>query len=170
MAHFLFIDESGHDHHESPYEVLAGISVEEQDLWNLIQALQAAEITYFGTRYSDGVRELKGKKLLKRKTYRHASMLAIPEDERTELAKQALENPRAPTRRGLAALAQAKIAYVAEVMTICARYRCNPRPLSPRCIMTKRKKAMQHHRCSKASTGTVGTCPRLSTLSVEGRR
>jgi hypothetical protein len=32
MAYFLFIDESGQDHHDSPYEVLAGITVKDEDL------------------------------------------------------------------------------------------------------------------------------------------
>jgi len=43
MAYFLSVDESGHDRRESPYEVLAGVAVEDRDLWNLIQALRAAE-------------------------------------------------------------------------------------------------------------------------------
>jgi len=32
MAYFLFVDESGHDQGESPYEVLGGIAVEDRDL------------------------------------------------------------------------------------------------------------------------------------------
>ena len=52
MAYFLFIDESGHDRNEAPYEVLAGLIVEDRNLWNLIQAVQDAEIKYFGMRYS----------------------------------------------------------------------------------------------------------------------
>jgi hypothetical protein len=37
----FFIDESGHDHGEAPYEVLAAVAVSERDLWNLIQAVRA---------------------------------------------------------------------------------------------------------------------------------
>lgn len=58
MAYFLFIDESGQDHKDSPYEVLAGVAVEDRDLWNLIQSIQAAEIRHFGMRYSIGYNEL----------------------------------------------------------------------------------------------------------------
>ena len=32
MAYFLFVDESGQDHRESPCEVLAGVAVEDRDL------------------------------------------------------------------------------------------------------------------------------------------
>ncbi len=125
MAFFLFIDESGQDRRDSPYEVLAGVAIEDRDLWNLIQAVQDSELLNFGTRYSHGVRELKGKKLLKRKTYKHASMLApIPFDERVMLAKQCLESGESAGRAQMAALSQAKLAYVNDVFDICARFRC----------------------------------------------
>ncbi|WP_448573117.1 DUF3800 domain-containing protein [Trichothermofontia sp.] len=75
MAYFLFVDESGQDHRESPDEVLAGVAVKDRDLWNLVKALQEAEKHYFGMRYSTVSRELKAKKLLKRKTYRLAEQL-----------------------------------------------------------------------------------------------
>ena len=71
MAWFLFIDESGHDRAASPYEVLAGIAVEDRAVRTVIERLHEAEIRWFGRRYSDGRRELKGKRLLKRKVYRH---------------------------------------------------------------------------------------------------
>jgi hypothetical protein len=52
MACFLFIDESGQDHKESPYEVLAGVAIKDADLWNIVQALHDAEVAHFGRRYS----------------------------------------------------------------------------------------------------------------------
>lgn len=125
MAYFLFIDESGQDRRESPYEVLAGVAIEDRDLWNLIQAIQEAELRIFGVRYSHGVRELKGKKLLKKKAYKHAEMLApFSPEERAALAKQCLEKGDGAGKRQMAALAQAKLAYVNEVFDICARFRC----------------------------------------------
>jgi len=72
VSYFLFIDESGNDKRESPYEVLAGIGIEDRNLWNFIQALQDTEVQFFGRRMSRGGLELKGKKLLKKKTFRHA--------------------------------------------------------------------------------------------------
>ena len=125
MAYFLFIDESGQDHRDSPYEVLAGLAVKDADLWNLIIAVQAAEMRLFGCRYSLGTSELKGRTLLKRKVFRLAAQLPqFPEEERSVLARSCLEEGATAGRRELTALAQAKLAYVSEVFEICARFRC----------------------------------------------
>lgn len=76
MAWFLFLDESGHDRMASPYEVLAGVAIQDRDLWNVITAIHAAELRHFGRRYSQGTNELKGKKLLKSRTFQHAALNA----------------------------------------------------------------------------------------------
>lgn len=133
MTHFLFIDESGHGSQDAPYEVLAGVSIEDRNLWNFIQALQDAEVQHFGRRMSPGTLELKGKKLLKRKTFRHAQgAAAIEPVERAALAQQCLEKGDAlrsgagapdVTRRELAALGQAKIAFVLRLMELCGQFR-----------------------------------------------
>lgn len=130
MAYLLFIDESGHDLGESPYEVLAGVAVEDRDLWNLIQAIQDAERDHFGRRISRGHDELKAKRLLKRKTYRLADQLPpIEPPERTDLARSCLDKGDASrgtttssgaTKQELTALAQAKIAFVERVIELCA--------------------------------------------------
>jgi hypothetical protein len=126
MAQFLFIDESGQDHHESPYEVLAGVAIEDGNLWNLINEVQDAELRCFGRRYAQhGVREIKAKKLLKRKVFRQANL--APEfsiEERTQLSKQCLDAGQAANVQMQAALAQAKLAFVGEVFDICTRFRC----------------------------------------------
>ena len=48
MAFVLFVDESGQDQHESPYEVLGGILIEDSRIWPLITAVQQAEVDFFG--------------------------------------------------------------------------------------------------------------------------
>lgn len=40
MAYLLFVDESGIDHSESPYDILAGICVKDINLWSLIQEIK----------------------------------------------------------------------------------------------------------------------------------
>lgn len=141
MAYFLFIDESGQDQRESPYEVLAGIAIQDRDLWNFIKAVQDAEVRYFGRRYSSGSDELKARKLLKRKVFRLAGQLpAINAPERTRLALNCLDFGPTATREQITALAQAKLAYVKEIFDICSRFRCKafasvvesraPRPVS----------------------------------------
>lgn len=69
------MDESGHDLKESPYEVLAGICVEDRDLWNFVTQAQMAEEEFFGQRVTQGLLELKGKKILKRKVFRLAGQM-----------------------------------------------------------------------------------------------
>jgi hypothetical protein len=125
MAYFLFVDESGQDHKDSPYEVLAGVAIEDRNLWSMVTCLQDAEVRNFGIRYSARDREIKATKTLKAKTFRLAAQLPpIPDDERRELARRCLEAGATAGRRELTALAQAKLAYVMEVLDICARYGC----------------------------------------------
>jgi len=106
MAYFLFIDESGQDHTASPYEVLAGVAVEDQDLWNLIVAIQDTEQRIFMRRYSSNNAELKGKRMLKRKVFRLAAQLPDFEDEeRRHLARRCLDRGNLAGRREVTALA-----------------------------------------------------------------
>jgi hypothetical protein len=126
MSYFLFIDESGHDG-IPPYEVLAGVALEDRDLWNCILAVHALERQIFGRRISQGFLELKGKKLLKKKVFRHAAQMPpLEQEDRQHLALSCLQKgdgKEQPTRAELTALAQAKIALVQGVMDICARFR-----------------------------------------------
>ena len=124
MTHFLFVDESGQDHRESPYEVLAGLAIDDRDLWNLIQSVQLTEVECFGTRYSSGARELKGSKLLKAKTFRHARLASnLDSDERVELARACLLEGQSASPRTLAALAQAKLEFVRRLFDLVASFR-----------------------------------------------
>ncbi len=132
MSYLLFLDESGIDQRDSPYEVLAGITVQDQHLWNLICRIEEAEVEYFGQRVTSGALELKGKSLLKRKTFRLATQLPPMEaGDRLRLAQSCLEkgskvkgkqDPSGATRFELTALAQAKIAFVSKVFEICGRH------------------------------------------------
>jgi hypothetical protein len=125
VAHFLFIDESGYDSGESPYAVLGGVAIEDRELWSIVKDIRSAELKHFGTPYSSGQRELKAKKLLNRKVFRHARQLSpFTIDERVLLARECLGLGEGAGHRQIAGLAQAKIAYVAEVMDICSRFRC----------------------------------------------
>jgi hypothetical protein len=125
MAYFLFVDESGQDHKASPYEVLAGVAVEDRHLWNLVRAIQEAEERLLGRRYSQEKSELKAQKLINRKTFRKVNQLPpIPPSERRVLAKSCLDFGATAGKREITALAQAKLGYVNEVLEICNRFRC----------------------------------------------
>jgi hypothetical protein len=126
VAWFLFIDESGIDKKESPYEVLAGVAIEDRVLWTMIKELQDAEIARFGRRYSAGIRELKGKKILKSKTFRLAELnCQVLPHEVPALARASLDDgARNGSVQHLKALALAKIGYVSAVFALCERFAC----------------------------------------------
>ncbi|MDN3566014.1 DUF3800 domain-containing protein [Paeniroseomonas aquatica] len=124
MGWFLFVDESGQDGKDSPYEVLAGLAIEDRQLWRLIQALKGAQEEFFGLRLFDayGV-EAKGQKLLKRKTFKHAAQKPpLPVTERTKLAYMALTDGANVKGDQLTALGQAKIAYVEQAFNLCIQH------------------------------------------------
>ncbi len=125
MAYFLFIDESGQDRRESPYEVLAGVAVRDSYLGRLSEEAHKLEIKHFGRRYSRGRNELKGTKLLKKKVFQHLALNVWVDPARvTELAKSALENGQAAGIMELKALATAKRNFVYEILDLCIRYDC----------------------------------------------
>lgn len=117
----LFLDESGHDGRHSPYEVLAGLAVEDRALWPLIQSLRAAQEEHFGLRLFDAYgAEAKGKKLLNRKTFRLAAQKGpLDADARRDLANKALTAGAQVKGDQLTALGQAKLAYVARALRLC---------------------------------------------------
>lgn len=126
MAWLLFIDESGQDRRQSPYEVLAGVAVKDSQLWPLIQAMHAAELLRFGRRYSGGTRELKAAKILKTKTFHHSRLNAtVRPDEVPELACASLDDGAANNSvRHLKALAMAKLEYSRDVFALCRHHGC----------------------------------------------
>ncbi|HEY7198668.1 MAG TPA: hypothetical protein VIC57_00575 [Candidatus Dormibacteraeota bacterium] len=52
MSFLCFLDESGQDHRESPYEVRGAVAVHDSRLWDLVVALRRAEQRHFGTSYA----------------------------------------------------------------------------------------------------------------------
>ncbi len=126
MSVMFFMDESGQDRGDSPYEVLAGIAIEDDCLWNLVCDIHELEMQFFGTRYSADENELKAKKLLKRKTFKHAEQLPPIEDkaQRAIWARNCLLDGANAKRHEITALAQAKIDYAKNVLLLCNKYRC----------------------------------------------
>ena len=128
-----FVDESGHDHGASPYEVLAAVAVKERDLWNLIQAIRGVELELFGVAFADVGIEFKGTKLLKKKSFRLASEgEPIPADERRDLVRALVLRSHeaektgaqaAVTFRELVAYGQTVVAFIERVFRLMGRYR-----------------------------------------------
>lgn len=130
----LFIDESGHDESGTPCEVLAGVSVAEDNLWNLVRAIRSAERTYFGGYLRDLLsEETKARKLLKTKRFRIASRpVVIPGEELPGLANALLRKgkqarvsgqPHAgETEKELVAYSRTVLGFVHEVLDITASF------------------------------------------------
>ena len=72
MSFLLFIDESGSDRKQMPYEIHGGIIVPMSKAWNLIRSIKDAEIRYFGTPLSSFGIEVKGERLLQKKVFKLA--------------------------------------------------------------------------------------------------
>lgn len=97
----LFVDESGHNRQEMPCEVLAGVAVAEDSLWNLVQAIRSAEREHFGGHLRDLLREeVKGRNLLKRKRFKSAARpVDLPVEELAPLANLLLRKGQEASRR-----------------------------------------------------------------------
>jgi hypothetical protein len=63
MSWLLFMDESGHDHKQMPYEVRGGVAIHASRLWPFIQSVQRMELDCFGAALTLYKKELKGSTL-----------------------------------------------------------------------------------------------------------
>ena len=75
-----------------PCEVLAGIAIAEDNLWNLVKAIRSLERECFGGYLRDlHPQEIKGRTLLKRKRFRSAARdVSFPDDQLLVLANSCL--------------------------------------------------------------------------------
>ncbi|WP_312260940.1 DUF3800 domain-containing protein [Candidatus Igneacidithiobacillus taiwanensis] len=81
MSWLLFLDESGHDHKNCPYEVRGGIALQARKLWPFVQQLQQAELAAFGARLHEYRKEVKGAKLLDKDRFKWADQSDWMPDE-----------------------------------------------------------------------------------------
>lgn len=81
MSWLLFLDESGHDHRNMPYEVRGGIALHASQLWPFVQGMQRVELDSFGCHLHQFRKELKGSTLLDRKRFRLAGQASSMEAE-----------------------------------------------------------------------------------------
>jgi len=130
----LFIDESGHDGRTMPCEVLAGVAIPEDNLWNLVQAIRSAEREHFGDylrRLLTG--EIKGRTLLKKKRFRSADRkVDIPSEELVGLANACLRKGAAAsqqksadsgsTEREIVAFGRQVLTFVHRVIDLAASF------------------------------------------------
>ncbi len=123
------MDESGHDHVNSPYEVRGGICVHASNAWSLIQKIQKYEYFCFGAHLNDFKSEIKGEKLLRSKRFTFARQ--IPEDfrddVRQELCRKLLSKgvrKESPSREELTAYGKASLLFVDGLLNILQDHNC----------------------------------------------
>jgi hypothetical protein len=111
VSWLFFIDESGHDHKNTPLEVRGGITLHASKLWSFIQGWQRLEEDAFGVRLSEYSKEAKGAKLLDRDRVRWANQIDLMTGlERRKYARAFLEKGKrgiGPTRSEFSAYGQA---------------------------------------------------------------
>ncbi len=79
MSFLLFLDESGHDHRNLPYEIHGGIAIHAEKLWAFIQAIRDLEQSCFGDALHTYGSEIKGEKLLNKKRFKWAAQSPLME-------------------------------------------------------------------------------------------
>lgn len=111
MSWLLFLDESGHDHKQMPYEVRGGIALQDSQLWPFVQSMQRLELDCFGGELHQYRKELKGSTLLDRKRFRFANQATwMTPDERRKHSRRFLTKgleKKTPTRDEFTAYGQA---------------------------------------------------------------
>ncbi|MFO0935562.1 MAG: DUF3800 domain-containing protein [Gemmataceae bacterium] len=92
MSWLLYLDESGHDRKQMPYEVRGGIAIEDRSLWPLTKSLRQLELESFGCQLREYGNELKGSTLLDAKRFQFANQGArMPNEERRKLCRAFLK-------------------------------------------------------------------------------
>jgi hypothetical protein len=73
MSVMLFLDESGHDHKNAPYEVRGGVALDAAQLWPFIRQMRSLEENCFGDLLHRYRKEIKGHKLLDKDRFKWAA-------------------------------------------------------------------------------------------------
>ena len=115
MSYLLFLDESGHDHKQTPYEVRGGIALHTSKIWPFVQAVEQLEKDCFGGVLAEFRTELKGSKLLDGKRLRFASQSPpLPPGERRKACLRFLTKgleKQTPARNEFSAYGQACLEF-----------------------------------------------------------
>ena len=122
MTWFFFMDESGHDHRTTPYEVHGGIALHVQSLWQFVRDVQDAELRCFGCRLQEYGKEIKGSTLLDRKRFSFAAQAGKLRDaERRRLCSSFLakgQTGETPRHQEFTAYGQASLLMARETFTL----------------------------------------------------
>ena len=126
MAWLFFIDESGHDHKNMPYEVRGGLAIHVGRLWAFVRDMQRLEVECFGCRLHDYGKEIKGSTLVDRKRFALAAQDGVlRDDERRAFCRSFLTKSQrgtAPRRAEFTAYGQACLQLARDVLGLLKRH------------------------------------------------
>lgn len=123
MSYLLFIDESGHDHRNVPYEVRGGLAIHASRLWSFVSAMKSSEESIYGDALHRHGTEIKGHKLLDKDRFKWAAQ----DEEMDSVARRkhalAFLNTRTdptknPRRREFTAYGQASLAMTRSIFKL----------------------------------------------------
>lgn len=122
MAWLLFVDESGHDHSVSPYEVRGGVALHVRDLWPFEREMTRLELECFGAPLRQYRTEVKGAKLLEPRRFKWAAQApAMDAAERRKHCRSFLTKgleKLSPTRPEFTAMGQASLEMARGVLEL----------------------------------------------------
>jgi len=119
MSWLLFLDESGHDHKKTPYEVRGGIALKDNKIWPFIRQLKDLEISLFGREMRSFGKEIKGERLLNRERYKNAVKAEIDTATRRTLCDSLLRKEgKNPTGNEVIAYAQTCIDFAQQIIQL----------------------------------------------------
>ena len=125
MTWLFFMDESGHDHKNTPYEVCGGLAIHVGRLWPFAREMQRLEIDCFGCRLQDYGNEIKGSTLVNRKRFRFAQQgETLPDEGRKYLCRSFLRKNHGgldPERAEFTAYGQACLRMAREIFGLLKR-------------------------------------------------
>jgi len=126
MSWLLFLDESGHDHKTTPYEVRGGIAISAGNLWPFVRAIKDAEREFFGVQLHEFRTELKGARLLDKDRFTWAAQASLmSDDNRQALCRRFLTKgleKKPQNRLEFAAYGQASLAMAKRIFALLEQY------------------------------------------------
>lgn len=141
MSYLLFMDESGHDHKNTPYEVRGGVAIPDHRLWQFVQDMQALERDCFGDLLHRYGKELKGHKLLDKDRFKWAMQDSWMDDAERRKACLAFLNKgvqkTTPLKREFTAYGQACLSMVRGIFRLLDQHEAKILAAVIPCTVTK---------------------------------
>lgn len=126
MSYLLFLDESGHDHRNMPYEVHGGIALHAAQVWPFVQGIRSLEQEAFGVFLHRYNTEIKGHKLLDKDRFKWDQQEPrMPDAVRRAHATRFLQRKLShsvPTREEFTAYGQASLLLASGILGLLGQH------------------------------------------------